>query len=487
MNVVLIYPRWTHEYGMFGAFAKAASVWPPLILAYLAAVAEKAGHKVIIIDAEAENLPIPEVIKRIKDFNAQVIGITATTSFYQTTLAMGNALKMDPDLQHVPLVIGGHHVNWLRDEAFALCFDYAFIGEAEISWVEFLNKMEKKEDVTTTKGILYRKDGKILYSGDAPRVEDVDSLPWPSRNLLNPKLYTIGTLQGRKQFTSIYTVWGCPFRCIFCCTGAFIGKKMRKRTPAMVIEEMKHVIKTDGTRHFVFLDDTLTMDREHIMEICRLIIKEKLDITFEGTTRANLVDEEVIRTLKEAGFLRVTYGLEAVDEQMRKTMRKEVPVASYVTANEITNRYGIESLNSCMIGLPGETHETLEKTLDFLDAHKDIKQANISIAVPYPGTELFNMAKRGDHGLKLLTEDFSKYVRYNSAVMQVGDLSPKDLIEMQNYAFLVIYTAPWRLKPMVKKFQKKALLLMGFRFLKYMYALLRGSKNVTWRVFRLRR
>lgn len=482
MNVALIYPRWTFEYGIFGIFAKAASVWPPLILAYLAAVAEKAGHKVIIIDAEAENLSISMVIRKLKDFNTEIIGITATTSFFQTALEMGNALKKE--MPNIPVVIGGHHVNYLKEKAFFQCFDYAFIGEAEISWVEFLDKLSKNEDVTTTKGILYRKNGEVIFTGPAPRIEDVDSLPYPSRHLLKPHLYKIGTMHGRKQFTTIYTMWGCPFRCIFCCTGAFIGKKMRKRTPALVIEEIKHIIKTDGTKHFVFLDDTLTMDREHIMEICRLIIKEKLNITFEGSTRANLIDEELVKTLKEAGFIRVTYGLESVDEQMRKTMRKEVPLESYIKANEITNRYGIETLNSCMIGLPGETHETLEKTLDFLDAHQEIKQANISIAVPYPGTELYNMAKRGDYGLKLITEDYSKYKRYNSAVMQVGDLSPKDLIEMQNYAFLSIYSAPWRLKPMVNKFQKKSLFLMMFRFTKYMYALLRRSKNVTWRVFK---
>lgn len=485
MNISLLYPRWTSEYGLFGAFAKASAVWPPLVLAYLAALAEKEGHRVQIVDAEAENLSIPSVIKRIKEFKTDLIGITASTSFFQTATSVGKKLKEEvPD---IPVLIGGHHINYLVEKAFFPCFDYAFIGESEISWVDFLRKFSEKKDVSSTKGILYRKDGKVIYTGNADRIEDVDSLPIPSRHLLNPKLYSLGTLQGRKQFTSIYTIWGCPFRCIFCCTGAFIGKKMRKRTPSLVIDEMKHVINTEGTKHFVLLDDTLTMDRSHIMEICNLIKKESLGITFEGGTRANLVDEELIKNMSEAGLTRLCFGLESVDENIRKIMRKEVPLDSYVKANAITNKYGIETLNSCMIGLPGETHETLEKTLDFLDKHQEIKQANISIAVPYPGTELYNMAKRGDHGLKLMTEDYSKYIRYNSAVMQVGDLSPKDLIEMQNYAFLSIYSHPKRLIPMIKKFSKKASLLMIIRLLKYIYSLLKRSKNVTWRVFRKNR
>ena len=482
MNVALLYPQWITEYGIFGAFARAGSVWPPMILASLAALAEKDGHNVIIIDAEAEQLSIPDIIKRLKNFNVDLVGITATTPFFHTAQKTAEAIKLT--FPKTPIVIGGHHVTSVKEGAFLSCFDYLFIGESELSWIDFLRKMSNGEDVTTTKGILYRENSKIVFSGEAERIENVDLLPLPARHLLKPNLYNIGTMEGRKQFTSIHTIWGCPFRCIFCCTGAFIGKKMRKRTPQRVIEEIKHVIATEGTRHFLFLDDTLTMDRTHIMEIAKLIVKEKLDITFEGGTRANLLDEELVKILKEAGVTRIGFGLESVDENIRKIMRKEVPLDAYVKTNELLNNYGIEATNSCMIGLPGETHETLEKTLDFLDKHTAIKQSNISIAVPYPGTELYNMAKRGEFGLKLTTEDWSKYRRYNSAVLQVGELTPKDLIEMQNYAFLSIYTAPWRFKPMIRKFKKMALFLMFIRLLKYMYALLRGSKNVTWRVFK---
>jgi radical SAM superfamily enzyme YgiQ (UPF0313 family) len=342
--------------------------------------------------------------------------------------------------------------------------------------------MSMHGNVSGTKGILYRDNGKVIFTGDPPRFEDMDSLPLPSRELLKNELYTIGTPVGRKQFTTIYTIWGCPFRCIFCCTGAFLGKKMRKRNPDLVIDEIKHVMKEYGTTHFMFMDDTLTMDRKHIMDICNKLIKENIQITFEGSTRANLLDEELVATLRKAGLVRISFGLEAVNEGIRKTMRKEVPLKAYIESNKLTNKYGIETLNSCMIGLPGETHETLEQTLDFLSTQDEIKQANLSIAVPYPGTELYKMAKAGQHGLKLMTEDWSKYRRYNAAVMTVGDLTPKDLIEMQNYGFLTIYTAPWRLKPMLRRSGWKSLVLMSIRFGKYLWCLAKGSKNVTDRV-----
>ena len=222
---------------------------------------------------------------------------------------------------------------------------------------------------------------------------------------------------------------------------------------------MKECIEKYAVEHFMFLDDTLTLHRQHIIDICNLIIKENLNITFEGSTRANLIDEELVSLMKKAGLIRLSFGLETVDEGIRKTMKKMVPLESYITANKLTNKYGIETLNSCMIGLPGETIETVRKTLAFLRNSKEIKQANISIAVPYPGTELYEMAKKEENGLKLVTEDFSNYRRYNAAVMQVGELSPDDLIDIQNEAFASIYLAPWRWEPMIRKSGAKGALL----------------------------
>ena len=147
-------------------------------------------------------------------------------------------------------------------------------------------------------------------------------------------------------------------------------------------------------------------------------------------------------------------------------MKKEVPLESYTTANRLTNKYKIETLNSCMIGLPGETEDTIKETLQFLRQSREVKQANLAIAVPYPGTELYSMAKQGDYGLKLLTEDFSKFWRYNSAVMDVGDLTSKDLIRLQNEAFVSIYSAPWRWIPLFKKQGILGVLLTLYRMIR---------------------
>jgi len=448
MKILLVYPQWTINYGIPGHFARKASTWPPLNLAYLAAIAEQEGHTVKIIDGQVERMSPEEVLAASSEFSPDLIGMTATTTFFHILTEMAERFKVT--FPRIPLAVGGPHITMLKEQAFLPCFDFGFVGAAEVSWPEFLRCYERKEDVSGIRGIIYRSGDKVIFTGPAEPLEDVDTIPFPARHLLKTRTYRIGTLQGTKPFATIMTTRGCPFECIFCSTEVF-GARVRKRSPRSVVDEMISINKEFDIKHFIFLDDTLTLDRDHIIQICDLIIKEGLEVTLDGSTRANLVDEEVVAKLASAGMIRISFGLESANPEIRKIMRKEVPLDSYVTANRITNKYGIETLNSCMIGLPGETVETIKETMRFLRGSREIKQANLSIAVPYPGTELYRMAKNGEHGLALMTEDFSCYKRYGSAVMSVGDLSPRDLIHLQNDAFVSIYMAPWRWIPMIKK------------------------------------
>ncbi|MCA9476986.1 MAG: radical SAM protein, partial [Nitrospira sp.] len=259
---------------------------------------------------------------------------------------------------------------------------------------------------------------------------------------------------------------GCPWKCIFCASEALKTTSMRVRSPRSIVEEMKSVVAQFAIRHFYIVDDVMTLWRDHIIEICDLIDREQLGVTFEGSTRANLVDEALMARLTKSGLIRLSFGLETVDAGMRKTMKKQVPLEHYVRANAICNRYGVEALNSVMIGLPGETEETVQETLRFLGNSRDVKQANFAIAVPYPGTEFHQMALSGDHGIELMTKDFSEYRRYGSAVTTVNGLTPKDLVDLQNEGFVKIYSAPWRWKPMLKKQGIFGGLLMLLRVLK---------------------
>ena len=460
MKVALIFPTWTDTYGGYAVFARRAANWPPLNLCIVASLAEKEGHEVIIIDAEAQRNSVEEVIEQLKEFEPEVIGFTANTPFYHVAAEWSEKIK--EQIPSAILAIGGQHITVLKEEAMLPGFDLGFIGEAEDAFPAFLKEYEKNKNISDwvkgINGLIYRqKDGSLINTGQANPVYDVNEMPIPSRHLLDMSLYTLGTeKRGRRRMTSIQTVRGCPFKCTFCSTKVF-GRDFRRRDPKLVIDEIVECVDKYGSEHFMFLDDTLTMHKKHFIGMCDEIIEAKengrlpKDTSFEGSTRANVVDEEIAKRMAEAGFVRLSFGLESIDTVVRKLMKKQVKIETYTKAYEFTDKYGIETVTSAMIGQPGDNHESIKKTLSFLRWSKLIKRSNLSIAVPYPGTELFEWAKEEKYGIKLLEPDFKKWRRYNVATMQVGELFPDDLIEYQNDAYASIYLAPWRWKALYQK------------------------------------
>lgn len=466
MKVALLYPAWTEDYGIYRYFAKRGSIFPPLNLALLGAIAEQHGHEVKIVDGEAESLSLEQLVQRTISLKPDIIGLNATSPFFHISRRLAESLKEASG--NIPVMVGGPHITITKEKSMLPAFDYGFLGEAEGSFPQFLEQYERGGDISEVKGVMYRKNGEVVSTGmpepikgDGPH--PLDQFPFPARHLLNMKRYKLGTLHGRFNFTSIQTMRGCPWKCIFCASEALNTTRVIKRSPKSVVEEMKLVVSKHNIRHFYVIDDVLTLVKKHIMEICDLIEEAKLDITFEAMTRANLLTDEIAARLASVGCIRLSFGLETVDPEMRETMQKKVPIESYIEANRICSKYGIEAMNSMMIGLPGETRETVKTTLEFLRNARDVKQANFAIAVPYPGTEFHEISRKKEKGMQLMTEDFSEYRRYGTAVTTVNDLTPEDLIELQNDGFVSIYSAPWRWRPMIKKYGILGGLLMLVR------------------------
>jgi len=448
MRLSLIFPSWTYVFGGMAKVARGASTFPPLNLAYIAAIAENHGHIVQLIDGEAEQLTVSETIDMTREFSPDIIGFTATTPFFHVAVEQAYAFKKALKVQ---MIIGGPHVTFFREKVFHDCFDYLVIGQCEGTFGDFLDAIERKKDISKIPGIIFRNNGKNVFTGENPQVVSLDEIPFPSRRHLKLDLYKVGTLRGRKRYTSIMMSRGCPFKCVFCSTAVY-GNSVRRRSIKNVIKEIKHIIYDLGVNHFYFLDDTLTLDRKYILEFCDEIKKQGLKFTWEGTTRANLVDEELISRMAECGFIRISFGLESSDKEVRRIIKKGVPLESYVIANELTNKYKIETINSVMLGLPGDTYDSIEKTISFVRRSRPIKHATFGIAIPYPGSEMYDMALNGQHGLKLETQDFSKYQRYNSAVMTVNGISPEELLHLQKKGLIKIYLVPWRVIPILKRF-----------------------------------
>ena len=466
MKVLFLYPLWTGETkGISRYFARTSGgTYIPYNLALLAAIAEKAGHEAKIIDGELEKISLNEIIERSKKYNPDIVVLTGMTPFYNIAVECAGLLKANN--VNASICVGGPHTTIMAEKAFNKEFDFGFVGDGEESWTKFLQAKEQKIGLHEVPGLMYRDNGIIKKNKRAHATKDLDSYPMAAYHLLQMGKYKIGTLNGRLPFTSIMTFRGCPWKCIFCASDALETTRILKRSIKSVVDEIQHIVENYNVRHFMVLDDVLTLVRKRTVEFCNEIINRNLNITFEGSTRANLLDDELVVLMKRAGLIRLSFGLETVDEDMRKTMNKKVPLEAYTKSNALLNKHKIEALNSVMIGLPGETEANVWKTLNFLSKSKEVKQANFAIATPYPGTKFHDMAANGEGGMKLLSDNFTEYKRYGQAVTKVNNLGPDDLVRLQNEGFVSIYSKYWRWLPVLKRHGIIGLLLTFYRMVK---------------------
>jgi anaerobic magnesium-protoporphyrin IX monomethyl ester cyclase len=447
MKVLLIHPPWAEAYGSYQSAAKLGNAYPPLGLCYLAAVLEQAGHDVEIIDAEMEGKTESDIVARARRFGPDLIGITSTTSIFHIAKQTAKALR--GKMPNVTIVIGGPHCTAVLEESLADCLsaDFAVYGESENTILLLIDLLMGGTAAEEIRGLIYRDRQGIIRRNLPPSLEEeVDRFPFPARKKLDLDQYLWSVPgKGIVRFTTIMTSRGCPFRCIFCSAHTVFGRKSRNRNIEKVLDELEQCVKEFDIRHFAFIDDTLTLVPRRVKQLCAGIIDRKLGITWEGWTRANTVTYDLLKTMRDAGFVRISFGIETADPQISKLVRKQVPLKAYRKAYDLAKKLGIETRGSVILGLPGETRETAIRTLRFARDLKGCDQLYLNVATPYPATELHEIAASGSHGMRLITDDFSEYKRYGNAVVEVNDLTANDLVNLQRRGFLMFYLTPSRI------------------------------------------
>ncbi|MBS3097305.1 cobalamin-dependent protein [Candidatus Woesearchaeota archaeon] len=442
MNIALIYPAYTEIYGDYKPAARIGVLYPPLGLSYLAATLEREGHKVTIIDMEAELLTKEQLEKRIGEIKPAVVGITSTTPIHHKADELFGFIKRID--KNIVTIAGGPHPTSIPNKTLEenKDIDIVIVGEGEKTVIELADKIEKNEDVSAVDGIFYRKGEEIKKTKPRELIQDLDWLPFPARHLLKQEIYVWGVpKKGIIQVTPIETTRGCPFKCSFCSQIVVFGNKIRERSVDNVIEEIKEIRDKYKITHLVFYDDTLGLNRKRTMELCDRIINEKIDITFEGMTRVNCIDEELIIKMKQAGLNRLSFGVESGNQDILNAIKKGINLQQIRDAYRLVDKHGIETRMSIIFGLPFETKETIKKTIKFMKSLK-CYQAYVNIGTPFPGTEYYEMAKHGYGGLKLLTHDWREFRRWGNAVINVNDLTKEELIKWQKRALLEFYLRP---------------------------------------------
>ena len=409
---------------------------PPLGLASLASILEQSGHEVKIIDAPAMEFSILQIKEILNKEQPEMIGVTATTPTVYDALEIAESAKeVCPDSF---TVLGGPHPSFLPIETLRECpaLDAVCIGEGEETVIELAEAVEGRRELSDVRGIAYRsKEGRVIRNPIRPLIKDLDSLPFPAWHLLPVDKYTV--LGKKSVICHIMSSRGCPFQCIFCSSSLLFGKRYRARSAKSVVDEMEYLVSEYNPESIEFSDDEFTLNRKRVEEICDEIKRRGIDVPWACSSRVDTINKHLLQKMRRAGCFLIYYGIESASQRILNFIKKGIRIEQIKRAVKWTREVGIKVLGSFIIGFPDETKEEIEKTINFPKRLR-LDFAQFSIATPYPGTELYEIAKR--EGL-LLTTDWSEYTAARP-VMKTKNVSVEDLSKLFRKAYVNFYLTP---------------------------------------------
>jgi radical SAM superfamily enzyme YgiQ (UPF0313 family) len=360
---------------------------PPISLAYIAAATRVHGFDVRILDMDAERITIPKLERYIKDYKPNVVGFSVNISNLLENLYYAKRIKeIDPA---IIVVFGGILMDLSPEDTIRFPYvDAGVIGEGELTFPAMLEALEKNKPLDGVAGIIYKAGKKVIKTQPRAPIDDLDTIPFPARDLLHNEKY-VSLVAKRTPITIFFSSRGCPFQCTFCSKPSF-WNHWRFASPRYVVDEMENCLSL-GINDFMVYDDVFTANRKRVIEICHEIKRRRLDVAWNIRTRVDLVDKPLLEILHKSGCYRVCYGVESGDPQMLKTYNKGTSISKIERAFTMTREAGIEILSYYMVGGPGETYRSIQRTFSLM--HRlNSDYVHITHVVPYSHTKLFDMA-----------------------------------------------------------------------------------------------
>jgi len=391
-------------------------IFPSGALILIGTMLQQNGHDVSIIHMFPDKIDTTGLIKKVHEFKPEIVGITMNT--FQTKSARKISQAIKKTNKNIIIVTGGPHPSALKKDIFKYFpeIDIVVYGEGEFTFLE----IAEGKDLRDIKGICY--DGKV--NAPRPYAENLDYIPLPNLDLVgNIEKFSFGR---KRRSMYIMASRGCPFQCIFCNKSVW-GSRIRLRSPQHVIKEIQWLHDKYGIQEIAFQDDTFNLNKKWAEEIFRLIISSGLnkEIVYKIALRANwnLIDEKFLCLAKEAGVYLVFFGVESGNQEMLDRMKKKLTVEEIKRAFVLAHKVGLKTIASFIIGLPGETTESIR------DSIKLWKQINpydwgFTLPIPFPGTELRKILIEKDH---LLNTNYHEYFLGNCLV-RTDELSAKELV-----------------------------------------------------------
>ena len=383
-----------------GAFVHYQS---PLIgIAYIAAVLEKHGCDVTVLDCPPLNITYEDLKLKIASLQPDIVGITSVTVTFSSAVQAACAVK--ESCPQSLIVVGGPHVTVLDEQVLNEHpeIDVVVRGEGEQTMLELADTVSigNLDNLQRVNGISFRKNGTVIRTKNRDFIQNLDELPHPAYKYFPLNKYK---LYG-KLILPIITSRGCAFNCTFCLAPRMAGKGFRPRSPKNVVDELEWLRDEHKPDAFTFHDETFTFDKKRVLAICEEIKNRNINVPWDCSTRSDQISTDVLAKMRAANCQLVSFGVESGSQKILNAMKKGTTVEQNERAIKWTKDAGISVTISVIIGYPGETKDTLQQTLDFIK-RTEPDDVHMSLATPYPGIELYDIVK--DMGLKVC-EDWSR-------------------------------------------------------------------------------
>lgn len=413
---------------------KTAAKYFPLGIGYISSYMKSKGHEVRLLDPEIQGLNEKELEEIITRENPGLIGLSSVTPNFSLACKMAKKIK---SYSNAIIIYGGIHASTFPEKIIKNHseFDLVVFGEGEETMAELAGILDlhgfNTEKLQGIKGICFRDNNNSIHKTQPrPLIDNIDSLPFPDRDSVNMDLYkATGHIGVSSKVANMITSRGCPARCTFCESFLTMGFKYRAHSAEYVLSEINHLKKRYGIEQFVFNDDTFTIDFNRVKDICKGILDEKLNIKWFCFARVNTIrDIDMLKLMKKAGCVQINFGVETGDENMLKNIKKGITLDQARRAFKLCHKLKIKTSAGFIFGFPGETKETIQKSIDFAkELNPDV--ALFNILVPFPGTENFQHFTE----LHKYVEDPTFWESFKTAsaggdpVIELPNLSKEDL------------------------------------------------------------
>ncbi len=430
------------------------NVVPPLGVMYIASVLRQDGHEVYIHDPGEDWSNLERFRELLLWWRPDIVGLSAITIEARSMEAMARVARAT--LPGVPIIVGGPHASGYPDRcARHPAIDYVVVGEGEQTAVELVRVLSSGGNPADVDGLLFRgENGEIIHTNERAAIQDVDALPFPAWDLINPRSYiSIRTMSkmGRRPYMLTFTSRGCPFKCIYC--HEVQGKKFRARSPENVLAEMEALRRGYGINDFEIVDDIFNFDRERMIEIMDRVrvAQPRPALHFPNGLRTDILDEAQIRALRAAGTESLVAAVETVSPRLQKMAKKYLKVDRVAENIRIAVKEGLFVGGFFMLGFPTETLEEARETVEFA-LRSELHQALFFVVTPFAGTALHEtfIETMRQRGIEPRDEDLEFFSgRYNLSAM-----ADADLFALSREAYRRFYLSPRRVARVLQRYPR---------------------------------